>query len=139
MAPVEIGADLDLAALIGAEKLAMGLLEAVPAGQYGKAALDRLGLWDTVAPQVVQADNVRAALALVARGEAGFGIVYASDAKAEAGVHLAGTFPEDSHPPITYPAALLDGASDAAAGFFAALSEDEADAIFAAHGFAPLD
>jgi len=135
-APVQIGPGFDLAGLLGPEKLAMALVDAVPAGQYGKAALQSLGVWDAVAPSVAQADNVRAALALVATGEAPFGITYATDAAADDNVTIVGTFPSDSHPPICYPAALLTGAEDAAdRAFFEALSGDDAGAIFAAAGF----
>lgn len=138
--PLEITADLDLPALLGDGKLAMALTEAVPAGQYGKAALDHFGLWDEVAPMVAEGDNVRAALAFVATGEAAFGIVYATDAKAEPRVSIAATFPAESHDPITYPAALLSGAADDAdRAFFEALNGAEARAIFADHGFRPLD
>jgi molybdate transport system substrate-binding protein len=88
-------------------KLAMATIDAVPAGKYGKAALERLGAWDAVKGQVAQADNVRAALLLVARGEAPLGIVYATDAAADPSVHVLATFPADSHPPIVYPAAIV--------------------------------
>lgn len=135
-APVQVGPGVDLAGLLGPEKLAMALVDAVPAGQYGKAALQSLGIWDAVAPSVVQADNVRAALALVATGEAPFGITYATDAAADDNVTIVGTFPSDSHPPIRYPAALLTGAEDGAdRAFFEALSGDAAGAIFATAGF----
>ncbi|MDX5403731.1 MAG: molybdate ABC transporter substrate-binding protein, partial [Rhodobacterales bacterium] len=106
-APVEIAQGLDLAAMLGEGRLAMALVDAVPAGIYGKAALESLGLWDDVAPRVAQTDNVRAALALVATGEAPFGIVYATDAAATDSVTILGTFPADSHPPIIYPVADL--------------------------------
>jgi molybdate transport system substrate-binding protein len=139
-ASVEINASLDLPALLAGGKLAMGMVESVPAGQYGKAALEHLGLWDGVQAEVAQSENVRAALALVAAGEAPLGIVYASDAIAEPGVTVIGTFPGESHKPITYPAALLTTAADAAdAAFLKALSEDAADAKFAAQGFAILN
>ena len=104
-APIEIGPDMDLARLLGDGWLAMALVDAVPAGIYGKAALTNLGLWDSVAPQVAQANNVRAALAFVATGEAPYGIVYATDAAAEDDVTVVATFPPDTHPPIVYPAA----------------------------------
>ena len=136
---VDIGPDLDLAGMLGDERLAMALVDAVPAGQYGKAALESLGLWTQVAPLVAQSDNVRAALALVSTGEAPFGIVYATDAMADPSVTVVGTFPADSHPPIVYPAALLTGGDDPARAFFEALSGDAADAILAAQGFAILD
>lgn len=134
--PVEIGPDLDLAGLLGDGKLSMAMVDAVPAGQYGKAALTSLGLWASVEGSVAQSENVRAALALVASGEAPYGVVYATDALAEDNVTVIGTFPDGSHEPITYPVALLTGAADAAdRAFLAALSEDAADARFAAYGF----
>jgi len=133
---VEIGKDLDLNGLLADGKLSMAMVDSVPAGQYGKAALESLGLWKGVAPSVAQAENVRDALKLVALGEAPLGIVYASDAVAEPGVSVVGTFPPDSHPAIAYPVALLTGAADQAdRDFLKALSEPAADAIFAAQGF----
>lgn len=138
--PVEIDASLDLPALLAGGKLAMGMVDSVPAGQYGKQALEQLGLWDGVKAEVAQSENVRAALAFVAAGEAPLGIVYASDAIAEPGVTVIGTFPADSHKPVTYPAALLTTSADRAdADFLKALSEDAADAKFAAQGFAILN
>ena len=119
-------------------RIAMALVDAVPAGIYGKAALTSLNLWDDAAPNVVQADNVRAALALVALGEAALGITYGSDAMAEPRVSIVATFPEGSHPPIRYPAALLTDASPSAADFLAYLQGDAARAIFTAQGFTPL-
>lgn len=140
IAPIEIGPETDLQGMIGDGKLAMALVDSVPAGQYGKAALESLGLWASVEASVAQADNVRAALALVALDEAPYGIVYATDAAAEDRVHVAGTFPADSYPTVTYPAALLTGAADQAdRDFFAALSDEAADAIFAENGFKVLD
>jgi molybdate transport system substrate-binding protein len=136
-APVPIGPGFDLAGLLGDDRLAMALVDSVPAGQYGKAALTSLGLWGTVAPKVAQADNVRAALALVAAGEAPFGIVYASDAAAEDNVRVVATFPAGSHPPIVYPGALLSRAADPAdRAFFAALTSDAAGAAFRRQRFA---
>jgi molybdate transport system substrate-binding protein len=137
---VEIGPELDLVALLDGGMLSMAMVDAVPAGQYGKQSLEALGLWDGVAPFVAQSENVRAALALVATGEAPYGIVYASDAVAGDNVTVVGQFPETSHAPITYPAALLTGAADAAdRAFFEALSADAADATFAAQGFKILN
>lgn len=134
--PVILTKAFDLAGLLGTEKLAMAMVDAVPAGQYGKAALEHLGLWDAVAPKVAQSENVRAALALVALGEAPYGIVYATDAVAEPKVHILASFPPDSYPPITYPVALLTTAQDAAdRDFLAALSAAAADAIFSSQGF----
>lgn len=138
-APVEIGAGFDLSALLGDGKLAMAMVDSVPAGQYGKAALTALGLWDKVEPAVAQSDNVRAALALVSTGEAPYGIVYATDAAADDNVIVVGTFPADSYPAIVYPAALLTGAADAAdKAFYEALSGEAAHAAFSAQGFAIL-
>lgn len=139
-ASVEIGPGLDLTALLAGGKLSMALVDSVPAGQYGKAALESLGLWQAVAPSVAQADNVRAALALVSTGEAPYGIVYATDAAADPGVTVAGTFPQDSYPVITYPGALLTGAADAAdKAFFEAITSEAGDAVFAAQGFRVLN
>jgi molybdate transport system substrate-binding protein len=138
-APVEIAPGLDLAGLLGDGRLAMALVDAVPAGIYGRAALESLGLWEAVAPRVAQADNVRAALTFVASGEAPFGIVYATDAAAEAAVTVVGTFPEGSHPPIVYPAADLATRDTAAeAEFLAWLRGPEARAAFERQGFAVL-
>ncbi|MRX49989.1 molybdate ABC transporter substrate-binding protein [Paracoccus sp. S-4012] len=138
--PVELSAGTDLAGMLGEEKLAMAMVDSVPAGQYGKAALTSLGLWDSVEPSVAQADNVRAALALVSTGEAPYGIVYATDAAADPGVHVIATFPTGTHDPIFYPAALLRHASDAAdRAFFERLSAPEADAVFKEQGFAILN
>lgn len=134
--PVTIDADLDLPALLGGGRLSMALVDAVPAGIYGRAALTHLGLWEAVAPLVAQSDNVRAALAFVARNEAPLGIVYATDAAAQDAVSVIGTFPADSHPPITYPAALT-AQSDAAQAqaFLDHLSSDAARQVWARFGF----
>ncbi|MBV9587881.1 MAG: molybdate ABC transporter substrate-binding protein [Alphaproteobacteria bacterium] len=95
-----------LAAALGGGRLAMADPAAVPAGLYGKAALEKLGVWSSVANRIAAAENVRAALLLVARGEAPLGIVYRTDAAIEPGVRIADTFPSDTHPPIVYPIAL---------------------------------
>ncbi len=121
---------------LGNERLAMALVNSVPAGQYGKEAITNLGLWETLAPSVAQADNVRAALALVATGEAPFGIVYASDAVAEPAVHVIATFAENTHAPIIYPAALTTEADDAA--FLDYLTAPQAADVFKAQGFTVL-
>jgi molybdate transport system substrate-binding protein len=135
--PVDLAA---LPALLGDGRLSMAMVNAVPAGQYGRAALETLGLWTALEPSVAQSENVRAALAFVATGEAPFGIVYATDAAATDNVTIVATFPADSHPPILYPVALLTNATDPAdRAFFDALSGDAADAIFAAEGFAVLN
>ena len=104
---LKIGPNFGLAAALGTEKLAMANPDSVPAGKYGKSALEKLGVWGSVEKQVARAENVRAALALVSRGEAPFGIVYRTDALAGKGVRIVDTFPPHSHPPIIYPAALL--------------------------------
>ena len=126
----------DLPPLLADEKLAMALINAVPAGQYGKAAFEHFGLWDDIAPQVAQTDNVRAALALVALGEAPFGVVYATDAAAEPDVSVVATFPENSHPPIIYPAALL---TENGRAFFDTLTSPTAARIFTENGFKVLN
>lgn len=138
-AATPMSSDFDLPGALAGGKLAMALVDSVPAGVYGKQALSALGLWDAAAPSVVQADNVRAALVLVARGEAALGVTYASDAVAEPGVHVAATFPAGSHDPITYPLAVLAGAAhpQAAARLAAAVQAAPAQAIFAQNGFAP--
>ena len=133
---------LDPAALtahLGRGRLAMALVDAVPAGIYGREALSALGAWDALAPRVAQTDNVRAALALVALGEAEMGIVYATDAAAEPRVAVLATFPEGSHPPIVYPAARTADAPDPEAAdlFLAHLRGPAGRAALAAAGFAP--
>ncbi len=131
-----IDKDFPLLEALGPDgKLAMALVETVPAGKYGKAALTYLGVWDAVSPQVVQAENVRAALAFVAVGEANLGIVYATDARAEPAVRVVGTFPEDSHPKIVYPVALTKSASPEARKFLEFLLSAEAAPSFEAQGF----
>jgi len=139
-APVTIDLNLDLARLLNGGKLSMAMVEAVPAGIYGKAALTSLGLWTTVEPQVVQSDNVRAALTFVAQGEAPLGIVYATDAAVEDKVTVIGTFPAGSHEPIVYPAGLTAQAtSPVAQAFLDYLSSDAARPIWAGFGFAVLE
>jgi molybdate transport system substrate-binding protein len=138
-ARAEIAPGLDLAALLGDGRLAMANVDAVPAGRYGKAALQWLGAWDGVAEKLAQAENVRAALALVAIGEAPLGIVYATDAAADPSVKIIGTFPEDSHPPIVYPAAVTaDAKSPDAAAYLAYLQSEKAAGLFEAQGFTVL-
>ena len=137
---VELSKDTDLPGMLGDDKLAMALVDSVPAGKYGKAALTAFGMWDAVEPSVAQTDNVRAALALVSTGEAPYGIVYATDAAADPNVHIVGTFPADTHEPIIYPAALLKHAADNAdRAFFEALSASDATAEFEKQGFKVLN
>jgi molybdate transport system substrate-binding protein len=135
----EIAPNFDLAGLLGGGKLAMGNVDAVPAGKYGKAALESLGVWQSVSANVAQAENVRAALALVATGEAPLGIVYETDAIAEKKVEVIGVFPDNSHPPIIYPAAVtIDANSADAASFLAYLTTARAKTLFEAQGFTIL-
>lgn len=127
---------LDLKALLDGGKLAMGLTTSVPAGIYGRAALEHFGLWDDVAGQVAEVDSVRAALMLVALGEAPLGIVYETDARTEPRVSVIATFPEDSHPPIVYPLAEIAGnGSDNASFLRRYLVGADARRIFESHGF----
>jgi molybdate transport system substrate-binding protein len=137
-APVTVDKTLDLPGLLGGGKLSMAMVDAVPAGQYGKEALESLGLWTAVESSVVQSENVRAALKLVVLSEAPLGIVYASDAVAEPGVAVMGTFPEDSHKPIVYPGALTVTAGEEAGAFLDHLSSPTAQEVFKANGFTPL-
>lgn len=119
---------------LGSGRLAMAQVDAVPAGIYGKAALQSLGHWGAVADRVAQTDNVRAALALVAAGAAPLGIVYATDARSQARVTVLAVFPTDSHAPIVYPAAQTSDSTQAVA-FLDFLMTPAAQRIFAAHGF----
>lgn len=136
---VSLTPDLDLAALLNGGHLAMAMVDAVPAGIYAKAALQTLGLWDDVAAKVAQTDNVRTALALVSTGEAPLGIVYATDALAEPGVHVIARFAPDLHAPIVYPVAAVAQSDNALnAAFIAYLVGPDAGSIFERHGFAVL-
>ncbi len=138
--PVTIDENLDLGGMLGDERLAMALVDAVPAGIYGKAALTAPGLWEGAEPLVAQSDNVRAALVFVARGETPLGIVYATDAAASDNVTVIGTFPEGSHAPITYPAGITaQSESPVAEAFLDYLTSDAARAIWRKSGFSVLD
>ncbi|MBX3578698.1 MAG: molybdate ABC transporter substrate-binding protein [Rhizobiaceae bacterium] len=129
----------DLAGLLKGGKLAMADVKAVPAGKYGKAALEALGVWASVEGSVAQAENVRAALALVATGEAELGIVYRTDARAEPKVAVVDILPEDTHPAIVYPAALTAASANAdAAAFLTFLQSAKARTIFEDQGFSVL-
>jgi len=133
---VEIGPGFDLAGRLGDGRLAMALVDAVPAGIYGKAALKSLGAWTAVQPKVAQADNVRAALALVATGEAPYGVVYRTDAAASDDVTVVGVFPPESHPPIVYPAATIKASDNPLkARFLAFLQGPAAREAFERQGF----
>ena len=138
-APVDLSSPASIAAAIGKGRLAMADPDTVPAGKYGKAALEHLGLWDRLAGKVVRAENVRAALALVESGEAPLGIVYATDAAASAKVRVVTAFPAASHPPIRYSVAILATSTNAQAGSFGQfLKSPRGKAIFARYGFKPL-
>jgi molybdate transport system substrate-binding protein len=139
-AETTIAPSFELAALVGDGKLAMANVDSVPAGKYGKAALEKLGVWDSVSGKVAQAENVRAALKFVSTGEAPLGIVYQTDASADPAVKIVGTFPEDSHPPIIYPVSLTASTKDAeAAKFETCLQSDKARALFEKEGFTWLN
>jgi molybdate transport system substrate-binding protein len=133
-----IGPGFPLASAVGRERLAVADPAAVPAGKYAKAALTTLGVWEGVASRLAPAENVRAALLLVARGEAPLGIVYRTDALAEPRVRIVDTFPESTHPPITYPIALTAGASPAAARVVEFLRSSAARKVFESQGFTVL-
>ena len=132
---VNIAPHFDLAGALGDGRLALADPASVPAGKYAKAALIALGVWDSVSSKVAAAENVRVALEYVARGEAPYGIVYATDAKVAPNLRVAGVFPENSHPPIVYPAALTKTASPGAKAFLDFLSSAQARAIFGKAGF----
>lgn len=137
-ATLPIRKGMPLAQALGDGKLAMADPDAVPAGKYGKAALTALGVWPQVEAKVARGDSVRAALAFVERGEAPFGIVYETDAKASRGVRIVGVFPEGSHPPITYPVARLTSSTSAEAeGFRLFLISATGRALFQSYGFLP--
>jgi molybdate transport system substrate-binding protein len=129
----------DLATLLKGSRLAMGNVDAVPAGKYGKAALEKLGVWDSVKDKIAQAESVRAALLFVSRGEAPLGIVYQTDAAADPGVKIVGTFPENTHPPIIYPVALTkESTNPNAQAFLDYLRLPAARAAFERQGFTVL-
>ena len=135
---VSIAPGFDLAALAGSGRIATGDVRAVPAGLYAKAALEKLGIWSSVESKIAMAENVRAALVLVARGEAPLGIVYETDAKVDPSVKIIGVFPEDSHPPIIYPVAMTKDAKPDAAQYLAFLTTPKARAVFERYGFRVL-
>ena len=132
---VAIGPKFDLAKLAGDGRIVTGDVKAVPVGKYAKAALEKLGAWQAAEPKFAMTENVRAALTLVARGEAALGIVYATDAKVEPGVKIIGTFPADSHPAIIYPVAATGTAKPEATDYLAFLRSPAAKAIFEKYGF----
>jgi molybdate transport system substrate-binding protein len=134
---IEIKPGFPLADLVGDGRLSIADPDAVPAGKYAKAALEKLGVWRSVANKLARGDNVRTALNFVARGEAPAGIVYATDAYAEKKVRIVADFPSDSYPPIVYPAArIARGQNPVADAFIAYLQSGDARAIFEKFGFA---
>jgi molybdate transport system substrate-binding protein len=135
---VAIAPHFDLLGALRGGRLAMADPDSVPAGKYGRTALTSLGVWSTVANRVVNAENVRVALAYVARGEAPLGIVYETDAKADPNVKMVGVFPENTHKPILYPAALVKDAKPEARTFLAYLAAPVSRAVFEKDGFTML-
>ncbi len=137
---IDIKPGFALAKALGDGRLSMANVDAVPAGKYGKAALEKLGVWASVSSKTAQAENVRAALLLVSRGEAPLGIVYQTDAAADPNVKIIGTFPEDTHPPIIYPVALTASANKPdAAAFLDYIRSAKAKPLFEVQGFTVLD
>lgn len=136
---VSIAPGFPLAQLLGRGRLATADPAHVPAGKYTKAALEKLDVWDSVAGRLAAGENVRAALALVARGESPLGSVYATDAAAEPKVRVVAQFPDGLHAPIVYPVALTAAAGPSAVGFLALLASRSARQVFQKHGFTPLN
>jgi molybdate transport system substrate-binding protein len=137
---VKIGRGFPLATLLGGGHLAMADPDSVPAGKYGKAALEHFGVWTSVQGKVARAENVRAALALVSRGEAPLGIVYQTDAAADVKVRIVGVFPEDSYPPITYPvAAVTTSSHEATTAYLGYLRSGAARSLFERQGFIVIE
>lgn len=138
--PLDLDKPGTLTAMLGRRgRLAMAHTATVPAGKYGRLALQKLGHWPELQGRLAESDSVRSALMLVARGEAPLGVVYASDAKVEPRVRVVATFPAGSHPPVTYPVAAVAPASAPARDFVRWLASPAARAIFARRGFQPLD
>jgi len=135
LGPRAIDAHLDWKKLLAGGRLALGDPDHVPAGIYAKEALAHLGAWDALAPHLAPAEDVRAALLYVDRGEAPLGIVYLTDAKQDAKVKIVGVFPQDTHSAIVYPFALVKGAGAAARAYFKFLTGKSALAVFARYGF----
>jgi molybdate transport system substrate-binding protein len=135
---LKIAPHFALAAALGKERLAIGDPGSVPAGRYARAALTNLGVWSEVSAHLVPAEDVRSALAYVARGETPLGIVYETDALVEKRVRIVDTFPEDSHAPITYPVALVSTAKAGAGRFVGYMKGPEGRAAFAKYGFQNL-
>ena len=135
---IAIGESFDIAALAGDGRIAIADTRAVPAGKYAKQALEKLGAWAKAAPKLAMSENVRAALAFVARGEAPLGIVYETDARIEPQVKIVGRFPESSHAPIVYPVAMTMRATLSALSYLDFLRTNDARSIFENYGFSVL-
>jgi len=134
-----IGPNFPLAQALGNGRLAIADPNSVPAGKYGKAALEALGVWSSVADRLAPAENVRATLALVSRGETPLGIVYQTDADADKGVKIVDTFPENTHPPIIYPIAVVASSTNpATVDYLVYLKSPVARGIFEKNGFTVL-
>ena len=137
---LDIAPSFPLARALGNGRLAIADPNGVPAGRYAKAALESLGVWSSVANKLAPAENVRATLALVSRGEAPVGIVYQTDAVADKGVKIVGTFPDNTHPPIIYPIAVVAASTNRGApGYVAFLKSPTAGPIFEKQGFTVLE
>ncbi len=135
---VTIAPGFDIAKLAGDGRIAVADVKAVPAGLYAKAALEKLGSWAAAEPKLAQAENVRATLAFVARGETPIGIVYETDAKVEPKVKIVGTFPDGSYPPVTYPVAATANAKADTVKYLQFLRGNGAKAVFEKYGFSFL-
>jgi molybdate transport system substrate-binding protein len=132
---VALTAGFDLAKIVGDGRIATGEVSSVPVGKYAKGALEKLGIWASVQSKFAMADNVRVAMALVARGEAVLGIVYETDAKVDPNVKIVGAFPADSHPAIVYPVAATTNSKPEATAYLAFLRSGIAKAVFEQYGF----
>lgn len=137
--PLEISEKTNFTALLGDERLALAAVDSVPAGKYAKAAFEKFGQWDALKDKVASAENVRAALLLVSRGEAPYGVVYESDAKADKNVKVVGTFPAGSHPAVIYPIGITKGSdTPEAVDYYNYLTAAKAAPYFEQQGFTVL-
>jgi molybdate transport system substrate-binding protein len=135
---LKIAPGFDLAGTLGKRRLATGDPDTVPVGRYARSALVSLGAWDDIQDRLVRADNVRSAMTFVALGEVPLGIVYATDAKVDSKVRIVDTFPENTHPPITYPGAAIKGSRGDAREFLEFLASPQARDLWVKHGFLEL-
>ena len=132
---LKIAPGFDLAGALGKRRLATGDPDTVPVGRYARSALVSLGIWDEIQDRLVRADNVRSAMMFVARGEVPLGIVYTTDALVDSKVRIVDTFPENTHPPITYPGAAIKGGRGEAVAFLEFLASSEARDTWKKFGF----